>query len=48
MVVMDIHAYEAQQETMALLKRLSLGQMDCHQGKFQSADDFFAEMDAEE
>ena len=48
MVVMDIGAYENQQETMALLKLLSLGKKELHEGKFQSTDDFFAEMDAEE
>ena len=47
MVVMDIGAYESQQETMAQLKLLSLGKKEFHEGKFQSADDFFAEMDAE-
>jgi prevent-host-death family protein len=48
MVVMDIGAYERQQETMALLKLLSLGKKEINDGKFQSANDFFAEMDAEE
>jgi prevent-host-death family protein len=48
MVVMDIGAYESQQEAMALLKLLSLGKKEFNEGKFQSADDFFAEMDAEE
>ena len=47
-VVMDIGAYERQQETMALLKLLSLGKKDLMEERFQSADDFFAEMDAEE
>jgi hypothetical protein len=47
MVVMDIGAYEKQQETMALLNLLSLGRQDLHEGKFQSADDFFDELDAE-
>ncbi len=47
MVVMDIGAYERQQETMALLKLLSLGKKDLMEGRFQSADDFFTEMDAE-
>ena len=47
MVVMDIGAYERQQETMALLKLLSLGKKDLIEGRFQSADDFFTEMDAE-
>ena len=48
MVVMDIGAYESQQETIALLKLLSLGKKELIAGKFQSANDFFAEMDAEE
>ena len=48
MVVMDIGAYERQQETMALLKLLSLGKKALATGKFQSSTDFFAEMDAEE
>lgn len=47
MVVMDIGAYEQQQETMALLKLLCLGRKDFQEGNFQSADDFFNEMDAE-
>jgi prevent-host-death family protein len=47
MVVMDIGAYERQQETMALLKLLSLGRRDLQVGKFQLADDFFQEMDAQ-
>jgi hypothetical protein len=48
MVVMDIGAYESQQETMALLKLLHLGKKDLQDGKFQSAEDFFSEMDAAE
>jgi len=48
MVVMDIGAYERQQETMALLKLLHLGKKDYQDGKFQSAEDFFKAMDAEE
>ncbi|MDD2881486.1 MAG: type II toxin-antitoxin system Phd/YefM family antitoxin [Rhodoferax sp.] len=47
MVVMDIGSYERLQETMALLKLLSLGRKDLQEGRFQSADDFFNEMDAE-
>jgi prevent-host-death family protein len=47
MVVMDIGTYESQQETIALLKLLHLGRKDFQQGKFQSADDFFSEMDGE-
>ena len=48
MVVMDIGAYAQQQETMALLKLLSLGRNDLQTGKFQTADEFFKEMDAQE
>ena len=48
MVVMDIGTYERQQETTALLKLLSLGKKELQEGKFQSVDNFFAEMDAEE
>lgn len=48
MVVMDIGAYEQQQETMALLKLLSLGRKAFEEGKFQSSQDFFDAMDAEE
>lgn len=47
MVVMDIGTYDRMQETMALLKLLHLGRKDFHEGKFQSTDDFFKEMDAE-
>lgn len=47
MVVMDIGAYERQQETMALLKLLSLGRTELQAGHFQSADDFFSEIDAQ-
>ena len=47
MAVMDIGAYERQQETLALLKLLSLGKKDLLTGKFQSADEFFDEIDSE-
>jgi prevent-host-death family protein len=47
MVVMDIGAYDRQQETMALLKLLNLGKKEFHEGKFQSADDFFNEIGAQ-
>jgi prevent-host-death family protein len=48
MVVMDIHEYERQQETFALLKLIALGRRELEQGHYQEADAFFAEMDAEE
>ncbi len=47
MVVMDIHEYERQQETFALLKLIALGRNEFEQGKFTEADAFFAEMDQE-
>ena len=48
MVVMDIHEYEKQQETIALLKLLSMSQNDIANGNFQEADEFFKEMQSEE
>ena len=48
MVVMDIHEYERQQETFALLKLIAIGKKEIEQGHFQEASSFFAEMDAEE
>lgn len=47
MVVMDIVEYEKQQETMALLKLISLGRKEAEQGRYSDADVFFAEMDKE-
>ena len=47
MVVMDIDSYEKQQETMALLKILALGNKQIEEGKFQNADAFFSEMEKE-
>lgn len=37
-----------QQEYQSLLELLSLGKKELIEGKFQSVDDFFAEMDAED
>ena len=48
MVVMDIHEYEKQQETFALLKLIAMGRKEFEQGNFQDADSFFKEMDSEE
>ena len=48
MVVMDIHEYERQQETFALLKLIAIGKKEFELGQFQEADAFFAEMDKEE
>ena len=48
MVVLDIQAYEQQQETMALLKLIAMGNNELAHGQFQDADDFFREMAREE
>ena len=45
MVVMDIHEYEKQQETMALLKLLALGRKEFQEGKYSDAETFLDEMD---
>ncbi|MDE2056352.1 MAG: type II toxin-antitoxin system Phd/YefM family antitoxin [Betaproteobacteria bacterium] len=45
LVVMDVKSFEEQEETLALLKILALGNREIEQGKFRDAKDFFAEMD---
>ena len=45
LVVQDIASYEAQQQTVALLKILAIGQKQVEQGKTTSAEDVFAELD---
>ncbi len=45
MVVMDIHEYEKQQETMALLKLLALGRKEFQEGKYSDVETFLDEMD---
>ncbi|MBU2232998.1 MAG: type II toxin-antitoxin system Phd/YefM family antitoxin [Alphaproteobacteria bacterium] len=45
MVVMDITEYEKLQETMALLKLLTLGKKEINEGKFSDAEAFLDEMD---
>jgi prevent-host-death family protein len=44
MVVLDIQAYEQQQETMALLKLIAMGNKELAQNNFQDSDEFFKEM----
>jgi prevent-host-death family protein len=44
MVVLDIQAYEQQQETMALLKLIAMGNKELAQGQHQEADAFFNAM----
>ena len=45
MVIMDIGSFEREQETMALLKLLLLGEQEWRDGEYQEAAAFFAEMD---
>lgn len=45
MVVMDIVEYEKQQETIALLKLLALGQKEYREGKFSDLETFLKEME---
>ncbi|HET9112609.1 MAG TPA: type II toxin-antitoxin system Phd/YefM family antitoxin [Burkholderiales bacterium] len=48
LVVMDVHSYEEQAETLALLKILALGNREIEQGNFRSANDVFADLDKKE
>lgn len=45
LVVMDVKSFEEQEETLALLKILALGNREIEQGKFRDAEDVFAELD---
>ena len=45
LVVMDVKSYEKQEETVALLKILALGNREIEQGRFRPADDVFAALD---
>ena len=45
LVVMDVKSYEEQEETMALLKILALGNREIEKGRFRPADDVFAALD---
>lgn len=45
LVVMDVKTYEEQEETLAMLKILALGNREIEQGRFRPADDVFAELD---
>ncbi|MBV8047074.1 MAG: type II toxin-antitoxin system Phd/YefM family antitoxin [Paludibacterium sp.] len=48
LVVMDVHSYEEQEETLALLKILAFGNHEIMQGQFRAAEDVFAELDKED
>ena len=45
LVVMDVKSFEEQEEALALLKILALGNREIEQGKFREAEDVFAELD---
>jgi hypothetical protein len=45
---MDVHSYEEQEQTMALLKILAMGSKEIQQGKFRAAEDVFADLDRAE
>lgn len=45
LVVMDVRSYEEQEETLALLKLLAMGNHEIEQGKFRDAEEVFAELD---
>jgi prevent-host-death family protein len=45
LVVMDVRTYEEQEETLALLKILALGNREIELGKFRDIEDVFAELD---
>jgi prevent-host-death family protein len=48
LVVMDVHSYQEQEETLALLKILAIGHRDIEQGRFRDAADVFADLDKED
>lgn len=48
LVVMDVRSYEEQEQTLALLKILALGNREIEQGQFRSAAEVFAEFDEED
>lgn len=47
LVVMDVRSYEEQEETLALLKLLVLGNREIERGQFRASDEVFAEIDRE-
>ena len=46
LVVMDVKSFEEQEETMALLKLLAMGNKEIEEGKYRDVEDVFAELDA--
>jgi len=48
LVVMDVRSYEEQEETLALLKILALGNREIEEGKFRDAEEVFRTLDKSE
>ncbi len=48
LVVMDVKSYEEQEETLALLKLIALGNREIDQGHFRPAEDVFADLDKDD
>jgi prevent-host-death family protein len=47
LVVMDVRSYEEQEETLALLKLLALGNRELEEGQYRAADAVFTDIDRE-
>jgi prevent-host-death family protein len=47
LVVMDVRSYEEQEETLALLKLLALGNREIEEGQYRAADAVFTDIDRE-
>ena len=45
LVVMDVKSFEEQEDTMALLKLLAMGNQEIENGKFRDIEDVFGELD---
>ena len=48
LVLVDVCTYEEQEQTLALLKLLAMGNREIEQGQFRSAEEVFAELDADD
>lgn len=46
LVVMDVKSFEEQEDTMAILKLLAMGNKEIEEGKYRDVEDVFAELDA--
>jgi len=48
LVVLDVRSYEENEETLALLKMLALGNREIEQGHFRPAKEVFADLERED